>query len=356
METGQLMDYSDRLPAVAVREWRQGLRSRVFVGPFMALQGGLFLLTTFQLNEPRSAGVAGMYWLTVLTVLVVVLPLRSLGALSEEREGSTMDVLVLTNLDGWSIVSGKWLATASMILLAAVSVLPTILLRWLVGGWSPLDGLAGLGAAVLMGWGMAGLLTLISWLRPTLLRMAVAVILLLWVFVWGVVGLCAELASGNVASVAMGMGLGEIVWPRITVLLAAGWCGLLAAAYPLSVGLPVNPRLRQWVVLGWGLLSSVGLLWSDQKELWMGLVLPCAAVVGVAGLVTMGNSRNGDAAASRVVSWSTGWAMIPVGLSLGWVLRENSLLQEALIAMLQVVGFGIALIVRGRPRRQPASA
>lgn len=355
METGHLMDYSDRLPPVAVREWRQGLRSRVFVGPFMALQGGLFLLTTFQLNEPRSGGVAGMYWLTVLTVLVVVLPLRSLGALSEEREGSTMDVLVLTNLDGWSIVSGKWLATASLILLAAVSVLPTILLRWLVGGWSPLHGLAGLGTAVLMGSGAAGLLTLISWLRPTLLRMAVAVIFLLWLFLWGVVGLCAELTRGNVASVAMGTGLGGIVWPRITILLAAGWCGLLAAAYPLSAGLPANPRLRQRVVLGWGLLSSAGLLWSDQKDLWMGLVLPCAAVVAVAGLVTVGNSRNGDAAARRAVSWSTGWAMIPVGLSLGWVLRENSLSREAWIAMLQVVGFGTALIVRGRPRRQTAS-
>jgi len=350
------MDYPDRLPPVAVREWRQGLRSRAFVGPFMVLQGSLFLLTTFQLNEPRSAGVAGLYWLAVLTVLVVVLPLRSLGALSEEREGSTMDVLVLTNLDGWSIVSGKWLATAAMIVLAAVSVLPTILLRWLVGGWPPLAGLAGLGAAVLMGWGMAGLLTLISWLQPTLLRMAVAVLLLLWAFLWGVVGLGAELAQGSMAAGGMATGMAGIVWPRVIVLLAAGWCGLLAAAYPLSAGLPVNPRLRQWVVLGWGFLSSAGLLWSDRKELWMGLVLPCAAVVAVAGLVTVGNSRNGDDSAHRAVSWSTGWAMIPAGLSLGWVLRESSLLQEAWVAMLQVVALGIALMVRGRPRRLPVSA
>jgi ABC-type transport system involved in multi-copper enzyme maturation permease subunit len=345
------MDYSDSLPPVAVREWRQGLRSRIFVGPFMALQACLFLLTTFQLNEPRSSGVAGLYWLAVLTVLVVVLPLRSLGSLSDEREGSTLDVLVLTNLDGWSIVSGKWLATASMMVLAAVSVLPTLVLRWLVGGWSPLEGLAGLGTAVLMGWGVAGLLTMVSWLRPTLLRMAIAVLLLLWIFLWGVVGLCAELARSGVA-----VGLGAVAWPRIILLLALGWCALLAAAYPLSAGLPVNPRLRQWVVLGWGLLSSVGLLWSDQKELWMGLVLPCAAVVAVAGLVTIGNSRNGDAAASRAVSWSTGWALIPVGLALGWVLREAGQRSEAWLVTLQVVGFGIALIVRGRPRRQPASA
>jgi hypothetical protein len=54
----------------------------------------------------------------------LLLPLRLSAALREEMGGNTMDTLVLTRLSGWRIVLGKWVATAALQVLMALTVLP----------------------------------------------------------------------------------------------------------------------------------------------------------------------------------------------------------------------------------------
>ena len=96
--TGRLADYPDGWSAMAVREWRQGLRARTFVVPFLVLQAGLTLFGLIQLDVRNSEGVARGFWFLLLVLLSLVLPLRNLGALADERDGNTMDMLLLTNM------------------------------------------------------------------------------------------------------------------------------------------------------------------------------------------------------------------------------------------------------------------
>src|SRR5687768_11447684 len=88
-QRGDLRDFSDRLPPVLVKELRQGLRGKMFVIPFLVLQG-LLMLSSGQGTLPQTL----FFWHCLAIMLVVLLPSRNLGALGEERQANTLDTLI----------------------------------------------------------------------------------------------------------------------------------------------------------------------------------------------------------------------------------------------------------------------
>jgi hypothetical protein len=132
----------DRLSPVFAKELRQGLRAHRFVLPFVALQvfaviaiaAELVLSSSF--HGPSGSGFFGGLFIGVLIVGVgVVMPLTSIAALRPElSDGRNVELLLMSNLDRWQIVRGKWLVAFTLSMLMLVSLLPYMLTRYFAGG------------------------------------------------------------------------------------------------------------------------------------------------------------------------------------------------------------------------------
>jgi hypothetical protein len=141
----QLLDFTDRWPAMVVKELRQGLRARGFVVPFLILHGVVpaavaleFLLTRAGTAtsgwQNVAAGNPGLFWISVYLVVAGAMPLRLMDSLQGESDGRNVELLLVGGLSRWQIIRGKWLVQAVITVLAMVSLLPYILVRYFFGG------------------------------------------------------------------------------------------------------------------------------------------------------------------------------------------------------------------------------
>lgn len=129
-----LTDFPDRLSPMVVKELRQGLRLKLFGGVYLTLHIVLVLVTLMGGASSNAGGVTELFDWLVTVLLCVVLPLRGFSALAQEMRSGTLDMLVLTRLSAWRIVTGKWASTALLSLLLAVSVAPYVVARYVFGG------------------------------------------------------------------------------------------------------------------------------------------------------------------------------------------------------------------------------
>lgn len=129
-------DFSDRLNPFLVKELRQGLRSRVFVFGLLGLQSLLGILSLARLNESWIDGsdVDRYYWLSIGTVLHLLLPLGGIWTGDHDRLPGNWDLLVMTGRSGERIMLGKWVTIVTQMALCWITVLPHQLLRYFSGG------------------------------------------------------------------------------------------------------------------------------------------------------------------------------------------------------------------------------
>ena len=131
-------DFGDRLGPVVVKELRQGLRARRFVGPFLLIHlVAVFAVMTEAATGAVGASIVGTGLLVSILglMLCVAMPLSGFGALQPElHPGRNIELLLLANLSRWQIVIGKWLVMTSLAGLILVSLLPYLLIRHYIGG------------------------------------------------------------------------------------------------------------------------------------------------------------------------------------------------------------------------------
>ncbi len=131
-------DFSDRLSPMLVKELRQGLRTRAFIGVFLTLQIvlGVILLAAGTTSSSDQAGntISNIIFIFFSIAVIVIQPMRGMGALSSEIKGNTIDMMVLTRLSAWRIVTGKWSALVSQSALIFVTIIPYLILRYFFGG------------------------------------------------------------------------------------------------------------------------------------------------------------------------------------------------------------------------------
>jgi hypothetical protein len=136
--TERLDDFPDRFSPMLVKELRQGLRGKTFVAVFLVLQGllGLILLTAGAAATSQKAGefVSQVVFVFFSLSVLVIQPLRGVGALSSEIRGNTIDLMVLTRLGAQRIVLGKWVAIVSQSALLTATIFPYLILRYYLGG------------------------------------------------------------------------------------------------------------------------------------------------------------------------------------------------------------------------------
>jgi hypothetical protein len=133
-------DFPAWLPPMLIKELRQGLRTRGFVGALLVFQVVMLLLMLTALGNQagatagsRSVGsslTSGFFWTLMSVMLLLVTPSRALGGLQLEVESRTLDLLMLTRLNAWGIVLGKWISLLAQAALLLVAMLPYLVVRY----------------------------------------------------------------------------------------------------------------------------------------------------------------------------------------------------------------------------------
>lgn len=142
-------DLPDKFGAMNTKELRQSLRRGSFVYPFLAIQffavGAMameFRGGQSQTLDPDWVGLlniallwkSGPFWMVVGLVCTVILPMGGILRMVEELEDGNHELLLLTRLDRWRVVLGKFAGLWGMSVLTFVSLMPYMLVRYLVGG------------------------------------------------------------------------------------------------------------------------------------------------------------------------------------------------------------------------------
>ena len=177
-----LKDFGDWMSPMLVKELRMGLKSPFFVWGLLGVQLLLALLSLMFAGTGGGEDMGIVFWWCLAGPVCLLLPLRLSAALREEMGGNTMDTLVLTRLSGWRIVLGKWVATAALQVLMAMTVLPYLILRYFAGGIDVVQEIAWLGLFLLLGLTASAVLLGLSFLKYFLLRAAVLLAVLLPTF------------------------------------------------------------------------------------------------------------------------------------------------------------------------------
>ncbi len=126
-------DFPDWLGPMAVKELRQGLRSRIFLGIFFLLQLALFCWMVLTLaDEVNMEAADGLFW-TLVGCSMGLVSLRGLSAIYQERKKDTLELLQLCVPSLWGILLGKWSSLLFQLLVIAASLLPYLLIRYFFG-------------------------------------------------------------------------------------------------------------------------------------------------------------------------------------------------------------------------------
>lgn len=138
MSLDLITDFPDRLSPMLVKELRQGLRAKTFVAVFLTLQiaMALILFSAGAGASSANAGgvISGVIFVFFSIAVLVVQPLRGIGAVSAEIKGNTIDMMVLTRLSASRIVYGKWFALVGQSALLLSTIIPYLILRYFFGG------------------------------------------------------------------------------------------------------------------------------------------------------------------------------------------------------------------------------
>lgn len=152
-------DFPTWLPPMLVKELRQGLRTKGFVGILVGFQvvmviASIFTLAEQQVIRPGSGSVrytntaaSGVFWGVLGVQLLIMMPTRALGGLQQEIGARTIDLLMLTRLDSWRVVTGKWVSLVAQATLLTIAMLPYLVVRYFGG---EIDLLADLGNCLML--------------------------------------------------------------------------------------------------------------------------------------------------------------------------------------------------------------
>lgn len=136
----RIADFADWLSPMVVKELRQGLRTKVFVGAYIIVQVLMilfvFLVVMFSdMSADSAKSMSGVFMFLLGIFLLLIMPMRGLVAVSQEVNADTLELLYLSRLSAARIVAGKWLALVLQSLLLVSAVIPYVVLRYFSGGF-----------------------------------------------------------------------------------------------------------------------------------------------------------------------------------------------------------------------------
>ena len=140
-------DLPDRFGAMLVKELRQNMRRGSFVYPFLGIH--LFAIVALLIEFQGEGGYAfekyagmlnvellwesGPFWIVVTIICAIVMPLGGLVLMGQELDEGNHELLLLTKLNRWKVVRGKFITLWGLSVLTFVSLLPYVIVRYNVG-------------------------------------------------------------------------------------------------------------------------------------------------------------------------------------------------------------------------------
>jgi hypothetical protein len=216
-------DFPGWVPAVLVKELRQALRARGFVGLFLVfhLVAVIVFWWTIEINSASGlretfTWLNGVFWSLLNVVLLLIVPLRGLGSLRQEIDNKTLDLLVLTRLTAWRIVLGKWVALVAQAALFLLAITPYGVVRYFFGSVNLGADLALAGWMFLTGSALAAACLWVSGL-PKIFRVLLPIILFMTFQSFG-------LASAFTVAMSGRSGMGRGMRTPFTSLGLTGAC------------------------------------------------------------------------------------------------------------------------------------
>lgn len=198
----RLQDFPDWLPAMLVKELRQGMRAAMFVTPFIAVQFMAALAVAFEARAGGSGSILSAFWLIAFAVVGVLMPFRGFAALREESDGGNSALLMLGGLTRWQIVLGKWLVQMVLSALTLLSLLPYMLVRYFFGGFEIIPNALMTLNVLAASAGVSACIIGASGYRAVPLRFIVAAIGSFWVL------LASGILFGGIMALELGQRLG----------------------------------------------------------------------------------------------------------------------------------------------------
>ena len=253
---------SDRLSPILVKELRQGIRSKLFLGAFLTIQLSLFLYgTTLLMTGNNVGGDRGVelafFWSAIVLPLLILVPAMASQGIGKEITGKTLDLLLLTRISSYRLVLGKWASVIVQSTLLVTSALPYLMLRYFLGGidiWNELQSFAilllasALLAGITMGFWATKVSKFIKW---------VGVLVFLWLGPYMFVVLIVS--RRGVTSTGSGTGLVIWVYAFIATLMMLA----LAAS---RIGPPAENHSTQIRILAL-VAAGAGLMFSGAQDL-----------------------------------------------------------------------------------------
>ncbi|MFT3991902.1 MAG: hypothetical protein QM680_10885 [Luteolibacter sp.] len=141
-------DLPEYFGPMTVKELRQSMRKAGFVYPFLAIQLVAVLAVSvelktggnhFRVTEPGMLNVfmlfeSGPFWSVAGAICMLIMPLSGLWLMKHEVEEGNHELLQLTPLNRWGIVLGKFFTLWGVCCLTMCSLLPYVVVRYMVGG------------------------------------------------------------------------------------------------------------------------------------------------------------------------------------------------------------------------------
>ncbi|MEI7928160.1 MAG: hypothetical protein WCH40_06380 [Verrucomicrobiales bacterium] len=287
--TERLDDFPDRFSPMLVKELRQGLRGKTFVAVFLVLQAllGLILLTAGAAASSQRAGelVSQIVFVFFSLAVLVIQPLRGVGALSSEIRGNTIDLMVLTRLGALRIVLGKWVAIVSQSGLLTATIFPYLILRYYLGGMNLFAELMMVLMIFSLSTGLTAVTVGISGCRSILIRGLIPVLGTPFI-TFGIFGIGFNREFGNLIEVCS-LSDAEHTYALLGFLLVVAYLGWSALSLGASLIAPMaenHSTVRRLVALVLiGIWPFVIRAMSPPHELIPGLwFLLAAPAIGIA--------------------------------------------------------------------------
>ena len=149
-------DLPDRFGAMLVKELHQNMRRGSFVYPFLGIH--IFAIIALLIEFQGSAGYSfekysgmlnvellwesGPFWVVVTVICAIIMPLGGLILMGQELDEGNHELLLLTKLNRWKVVRGKFMTLWGLSVLTFISLLPYVIVRYNVGAIEVLRELA----------------------------------------------------------------------------------------------------------------------------------------------------------------------------------------------------------------------
>ena len=146
MAISEQNDLPELFGPMTVKELRQSLRRTSFVYPFICIHifATIAIYAEFQLNIGAGSGIpavlawdpdkVGPFWWVAMTVCGLLMPLAGFFLMPQEIEEGNHELLLLTELNRWQVVLGKFLMLWGLSALTFTSLLPYVIIRYFIGG------------------------------------------------------------------------------------------------------------------------------------------------------------------------------------------------------------------------------